>query len=182
MAEPAKSPKRRAVAKPREKRIKKKPANGEASAKLDAIGVDAICHMFAEGETFRAISAQVGVSRAAIADWIAASSDRSARVREARKMAAEAEDDKGLEELTSLPADPTTGAVARAREIAQHRRWRAKMLDPDRYGDRATIDLNATIESADTAALLSELAQALSITPEQARKMVGFAEGEKEAS
>ena len=170
-----------ADAKPREKKTKPNK-KGEAAAKLDALGIDALCERLASGESQSEIAASLGIDEGSIRNWLAADSPRSARAREARRQSAMAEDEKALKVLEDLPNDPTTGQVAKAREIASHRRWRAKVRDPESYGDRATIDVNATIESADTAALLSELAQALSITPEQARKMVGFAEGEKEAS
>lgn len=177
MPEAPKKPKPRA-AKPREPNAKKKPANGEAAAKLDAMGIEAVCERLMEGDGYRAIAKSAGVSLGTFAAWLAASSERSARAREARKVSAETEDEQALKVLEDLDADPSPGAVAKAREIAQHRRWRAKVRDPERYGDRSTLDLNAKIENEDTGALLAELSRALGVSVDDARRMVGFAPGE----
>lgn len=138
MPEAPKKPARKTTPKPRERKTKPGPTP-TAQAKLDALGIDALCDKLAAGESQSQIAASLGIGEATLRDWLAADSARSARAREARRQSAQAEDELALKVLEDLPADPSTGAVAKAREIAAHRRWRAKVRDPESYGDRLAV-------------------------------------------
>jgi transposase len=138
------------------KRTPKKPANAKCSAqeKMNAFGEDAIIDMMREGLGYRAIASEIGVGIARLSDWLAADTERSARAKEARRASADQDDELALNAILAIPDEATSGQIARAREEASHRRWRAKVRDPDAYGDRHAVDLNT---NTDTAAMIGQL-------------------------
>ena len=97
-----------------------------------------IIERIASGETLTAIAKDLGKSRAALSDWLAAESSRSVRAREARTRAAAAWDDMA-EEVIEEAADPFE--LAKAKELAHHYRWRAKAVAPREYGDKLQTEL-----------------------------------------
>lgn len=131
-----------------------------AQAKITDYGLDAMCEAITDGRTIQAIVAEIGVSRMAWARWIADPEhpDRKVAVDAARIAAAAAEDDLALGVLQDLPDDPSPGQVSKAREVANHRRWRAARMDPATYGDRHQVDLNAKVENLNPGALDAEIA------------------------
>lgn len=140
---------------------RRKPANGECAAKLDALGIAAFCTRVIEGESYAKIAASVGVSKSALLEWLQATSDRSARAAEARRLSAQTEDDLALEEVNSLPADATAAQIAQMRERVQLRKWRSAKRDPAGYGDRVAIDHG--VQEQDVSALLSQLGGLLGV-------------------
>lgn len=134
---PAKKP--AAEATPRSTKAAKKPAAKKPSIaeRIEALGVDDICSMLADGMTHTAIAAKAGVSHGNLSEWLAADSDRSARAREARTHAARVWDEKALEAIEQAE-DPFQ--LQRARELAQHYRWRASKTAPKEYGDKITAE------------------------------------------
>jgi hypothetical protein len=100
---------------------------GQAQARLDRLGIDALCDRIVAGETMSAVAASWGVSRGSVVNWLAASSERGERARVARMMSAAAFDE--LAETAIREArDPFE--LAKARELAIHLRWRAAKCDP----------------------------------------------------
>lgn len=110
-----------------------------------------------EGEVFEAITAGVsqrslaraaGVSVRALREWLAAP-ERSARAIKARQDAAQAFDELAEHVLLTAPANPVE--LARARELASHYRWRAKVVNPAAYGDKvqATVTHDVAAELRD---------------------------------
>lgn len=82
-----------------------------------------------------AISADIGVNISTLIEWAEEDPQRSARMRAARELAARAWDE--LAELNIAAAsDPFE--LSKARELAQHYRWRAKAVAPREYGDKVT--------------------------------------------
>lgn len=108
-----------------------------AMAKLDELGVDAFCDRIVGGESYTAIAQSIGVSVASVCNWLALDVERSARVREADRLSARTAEDKAEQVLLDkqMPVD-------RARELAAHYRWRAKMRDRKQYGDQVQVDAN----------------------------------------
>lgn len=99
---------------------------------LDYFGVDWVCDQILNGRTLTAIAREATVARSTLLGWIAADTDRSARVRVARQQAGAAWDDMAEE---GLAAAKTSHELAVARELAHHWRWRASKIDPN-YKDR----------------------------------------------
>lgn len=96
---------------------------------------DDILERIDSGEMLSAIARSVGKSKSMLGRWIAADEGRSARVREARSLAAEAWDAEAEEDIKNA-RDPFE--LARAKERAHHLRWRASKISPKVYGDKVT--------------------------------------------
>jgi hypothetical protein len=110
---------------------------GEAEAVLDAIGIDDYCERIVAGKTITAVAEEIGVSRRALLNWLCADPARSLKAREARILSAAAFDDMA-EKVVQDAADAF--GLAKARELAQHYRWRSAKIDPA-YHDTATISV-----------------------------------------
>ena len=78
-------------------------------------------------------AADIGVTVGKLSQWIASNEEHSARAREARIHAARIWDEKALDVIEQA-ADPFE--LQRARELAQHYRWRASKTAPKDYGDK----------------------------------------------
>ena len=137
-----KAPAKKAVKKaPVKKAVTKKSAGrGEVRDKLDRIGIDAICLMFEQGKMQNQIARELGINDSILLKWLAADEKRSARARESRGKGAFVWDELAMEELQSIPLDATPAQIARAREMAQHYRWRATKLGRADYGEK--VDMN----------------------------------------
>lgn len=106
---------------------------GEARAKLDAYGVEAVCDDIGNRKTLTAIAKEQGVSIGSLIGWIEADTERSARVREARQAMARAWDEQAEEEIRSAGDE---FELKKAKELAHHLRWRASKIAAREYGDR----------------------------------------------
>jgi len=105
---------------------------------LAALGIEAVCQGLIGGRSLTSLARENGVGVATLLDWIESSPERSALAREARTHAARIWDERA-EECITMAADPFE--LAKARELAQHYRWRAKAVAPRDYGDRVTQEI-----------------------------------------
>lgn len=119
---------------------------------LDAHGIEAFIDDIIDGKSYAQIAKSVGVSKAAIARWLAADPNRSARAREALIQSAQGEDDKAEEVLLDKEIDPI-----RARELASHYRWRARVRNPREYGEKIDINQKTTVVNLSNEELQREL-------------------------
>lgn len=108
----------------------------QARAKLDAFGVDGVCEAISDGLSLTAISVQVGVAVASLLTWCELEPDRSARVREARRLMARLWDEKA-EGVIEAASDEFE--LKKAKELAHHYRWRAAKIAPKEYGDKLEL-------------------------------------------
>ncbi len=115
---------------------------GDAEAKLDLFGLEAVCDEILSGNTRSAICKKLGITRASLIRWIALDSERQARVREAHIDAAQAYDEMAEEALKSARGKD---ALARARDLAHHYRWRASKANPREYGEKLQVDQTTTV-------------------------------------
>ena len=99
------------------------------------------------GKSISQVASDFSVSRSTLWRWLESDPQRSARAREARQSSAESWDDKA-ERTLSDAGEPFE--LARARELAQHYRWRASKIAPKVYGDK----LDVTLEVNDRASIL----------------------------
>jgi hypothetical protein len=115
-----------------------KPAvkRGSATARLDKLGIEAFVELVLAGQTMKDIAAQVGVSRGGLVHWLAADPDRSAQAREANMVSAAAFDDMAE---TAIMGATDALSLAKAKELAQHYRWRASKRDVQGFGDKVGI-------------------------------------------
>lgn len=102
---------------------------------MEAYGIDAIAEDVSGAKTMTEIAAAIGVTVGQLSTWIAADVEHSARVREARTVAARYWDERSEKEILSA-SDPFE--LARAKELAHHYRWRAAKIAPKEYGDKVT--------------------------------------------
>ena len=117
-------------------------ARGEAIARLDAEGIDNICDRIVGGQTYTEIAEDLGVSIGAFIAWIASEGERSVRAREARIQAAQSWDDKAEKIIADAKSQLE---LQKARELAQHLRWRASKIAPRDYGDKLQVESNVNI-------------------------------------
>lgn len=111
---------------------------GEQKAKLDAIGIDAVCDLILEGASRASIARKFGMSQATFINWLAADPERSARAREAMVESSELWNERA--ETVLIEADESVpGAIAKAKELSQLYRWRAKCYAPKRFGDKVAV-------------------------------------------
>jgi transposase-like protein len=111
-----------------------------ATAKLDAVGIEAVCDMLLNGVTMSGVARHVSVDFATLSRWLAADPQRSARVEESRRIAADVYENMAYEGVIAA-SDPFE--LAKAKEAAHHLRWRASKIAPARYGDKLQHSNNA---------------------------------------
>ena len=104
--------------------------------KLDG-KIEEIIELITEGYTYRQIADKLKVGKTTLMDFTA-KGDHFARVREAMEYSAESYADKAEQVL--IDAKSNLVEVQRARELAQHYRWKASKRSPKRFGDKLEID------------------------------------------
>lgn len=139
----AKKPPKKAAAAP-----PKVPDHGPT---LEAFGMEALCTLLRDGESYEAIARRLKMPRSVVWKWVNKDEERALAAREALTASADAIDEKAEQVLKDIPSDGTKADVARARELAAHYRWQAKARNPKVYGDKQQIGLDA-----DTLEALSE--------------------------
>lgn len=132
-AAPAKTKPKTAPKKAKAPEAPKPPTSAE---KIAAVGLDAICARFEAGDSIRRIATDIGVPSTTLLAWTNLP-EHSARAHEARRAGADALADKA-ESVLEQADDPI--AIQRARELASHYRWKAKVIDPARFGDKVQVD------------------------------------------
>src|SRR5690606_38082038 len=106
------------------------PRRANRSA-LEGLGTDDLCQRLRAGETLTGIAKDIGLkSVGTLLNWIGADPERSARAREARSAASAMYDEQAQQAILDA-SDPLE--LAKARELAQHLRWRASQVDPGSY-------------------------------------------------
>lgn len=153
---PATKPKARKAAKAKPGESKRAPARstarpasqhhhkGHARSTLDEkLGTENFCERVLNGESMAFIARMMDVSVGSLDAWVAADPERLARAREARMRASRTWDEMA-EEVIRNAADAFQ--LAKARELAQHYRWRAKCVAPKLYGDKLDVEADVRTE------------------------------------
>ncbi len=109
-----------------------------ATSAFDAMGIDGVCQRLMDGASFQEIASEVGLQHSALSMWLGRDSDRSARAQAAKAVAAELWDRKAAE---SIERAADAFALAKAKELAHHYRWRASKLAARTYADHAKVEL-----------------------------------------
>lgn len=102
---------------------------------IERFGLDAICDRLSGGGTLTATAKHIGVNISTLLMWVEADGKRSARVREARTVAARVWDERA-EAGIEAAADPFE--LSKAKELAFHYRWRSSKIAPSEYGEKMT--------------------------------------------
>ena len=119
-----------------------------AQERLELLDEAEVMDAIRSGVLIRNIAKAIGVSLSALQAWLKAPL-RTASYIQARTDAAQAYDELAETAILSAPASPME--LARARELASHYRWRAKVLNPNTYGDKvqATVTHDVVAELRD---------------------------------
>lgn len=126
-------------------------------------GEDNIIHRIADGASLTTLGAEIGVSRVTLHDWLHANPERSARARQARQRSAEAFEECAEQEIRAA-SDPFK--LAKAKELAHHFRWAARVRSPATHGEKLEIAGNKEAplkveHKLDTSGLTDEQLRAL---------------------
>ena len=114
--------------------------------KLDG-KIDEIVEDILEGKTFRYMAAKYDCALGTLHSYVNRD-EHSARVRNALEISASSYADKAEEVLQQAEND--RGELMRARELAQHYRWKAGKRNPKKYGDRVqNLNINTEVEYKD---------------------------------
>ena len=106
----------------------------EAQNKIERFGgVEAIEKALGMGESLSGICRQLSIDVVTLLKWIGADSERSLRIKEARRMSAVYWDDKA-DRVIEEAKDQFE--LDKAKQLVSHYRWRAKCIAPRDYGDR----------------------------------------------
>jgi DNA-binding CsgD family transcriptional regulator len=105
-----------------------------------------VIDMITRGTGYRAIADKYKVSIGTVHAWINETPERSHACARARELAAHAEDEAALADIS---AASDQFELAKAKELAIHRRWRAKSLNPKQYGDKVQVDAEVKVETVD---------------------------------
>lgn len=146
----------------------KKPRKKQPSPAQDKIeaagGIDALEEAMRNDVSIAQYAKRIGVSVGVLFEWMNKTPERSARAKAARIFSSQTADDLALKVLDDLKPDSTQAEVARAREMASHYRWRARVRNPAEYGDKieATVirevsKLSDDELEAEAAALLARM-------------------------
>ena len=101
--------------------------------------IDKIIDLIIEGKSYRTIAQELDVKLTTFHDFIS-KPDHSARVRDAMQTSGDTFADMAEEVLKN--ATGTKEEIMRARELAQHYRWKAAKRYPKRYSDKMDIVSN----------------------------------------
>lgn len=103
---------------------------------LDLFGTEWMYDRILDLRSLTEIAQEADVALSTLSRWVASDLERSARVREARRLAAEA----WVEKAEQVVADAKNGfELQRARELAHHYRWKASKINPQ-FNDRVVQD------------------------------------------
>lgn len=129
-----------------------KPSN---RSKMEQMGIDGVCDRLKAGKTLTSIAEDMELaSIGTLLDWLSSDPERSARAREARSAAAAMYDEQAQAGIEAA-LDPFE--LAKAKEMAQHLRWRASKVNPKDYGDKVQVDATVQTRTVPDAVLLTRL-------------------------
>lgn len=96
-----------------------------------------VIDLIMRGAGYRFIAQKFGVGLATLHTWMGQNPERLQACAKAREHASHTEDETALNEIASAK---DAFELAKARELAIHRRWRAKALNPKQYADSIKVD------------------------------------------
>lgn len=102
-----------------------------------------ILSLLIDGETFKSIAKKYNVSLSTLHEYMN-KAEFSARTRNALEMSASSYADKAEEVL--LLAEKDRIEIQRARELAQHYRWKAGKRNPKKYGDKLDLGISGKVD------------------------------------
>jgi hypothetical protein len=113
------------------------------SANKHNLNIDEICNLIVEGLSYRKIAEKLKCPLSTFHDFIC-KSVHSARAREALEYSAQTFDDQA--EKVLIEAKSTMTEIQRAKELAQHYRWKASKRNPKRFSDKVQNEVTGSLE------------------------------------
>ena len=107
------------------------------------IDIDQVIELIIDGYTFRQIASELCVKLTTLHDFTS-KSEHSARVSQALEISAQTYEEKAEQIL--LTAEASAYEMQRARELAQHYRWKAAKRSPKKYGDRINTEISGGLD------------------------------------
>ncbi len=105
-------------------------------AKKIELDLDTIVEMILQGDSYKTIAQKLNIGLTKLHEFTS-NTNHSARVREALIISASTFDDKAEQVLLDAKRDMVE--IQRARELAQHYRWKASKRAPRVYGDKLDL-------------------------------------------
>lgn len=105
-------------------------------AKKIELDLDNIVEMILQGDSYKTIAQKLNIGLTKLHEFTS-NTNHSARVREALIISASTFADKAEEVLLNAKRDSIE--IQRARELAQHYRWKASKRAPKVYGDKLDL-------------------------------------------
>lgn len=112
-------------------------------SKLDG-KIDDIIQMIIDGETYRVIADKYKVALSTLHAHLS-KDEHSARTREALDYSASTYADKAEKVLKNISKESVQIEMHRARELAQHYRWKAGKRAPKKYGERVQTEHSGSV-------------------------------------
>lgn len=119
---------------------------------LDSVERD-IIEDFRAGYGYRYVAEKNRVSLTTLWEWVSSDNERYNACARAREESADQCDEEALQAIEEA-ADPFE--LAKARELAIHMRWRAKVRNPKRYGDRIQTEITGELSVKKSAADMTD--------------------------
>lgn len=105
-------------------------------AKKIELDLETIVEMILQGDSYKTIAQRLNIGLTKLHEFTS-NTNHSARVREALIISASTFDDKAEQVLIDAKRDMVE--IQRARELAQHYRWKASKRAPRVYGDKLDL-------------------------------------------
>lgn len=115
-----------------------------AIARIEALGIVRICELTAAGQTFTDLTKMLSIPAGVLGQWIRSDEVRRQRHDHARRESADYCDSQALAVLQGITKESTTAEITKARELANHRRWQAKVRDPASYGEQTNTKVSVS--------------------------------------
>ena len=115
----------------------KQETKSKPNKEVMAENIDEIIQMIVDGNTYKTICTKFGVPSTTLFAFLQRP-EYSARARQAREQSADMIAD--LAESILRNAEGSKEELMRARELAQHYRWKAGKMNPKAYGDRLEVE------------------------------------------
>lgn len=111
------------------------------------LDINVICELIIDGLSFRKMAEHLNVPLSTLHDFTALS-EHYARVRLALETSAQTYDEKAEEALLNAKSSMTE--IQRARELAQHYRWKAAKRNPIKYSEKIQQEIKADVKVEQT--------------------------------
>lgn len=109
----------------------------------NSFDIEIVIELIIDGYTFRQIAEQLNIKLSTL-HYHTSTPEHSARVSQALEISAQTYEEKA--ELILITAEASAYEMQRARELAQHYRWKAAKRSPKKYGDKIATEHSGEVK------------------------------------